>query len=98
MEDRDQDTLLNPSVIVEVLSPTTETYDRGKKFKYYQQLESLQEYLLVDQDEVRVEHYVRQGERWLLTLAGDLGATIRLPTIACTLALAAVYENVEFTG
>lgn len=94
--DAQRDTLLNPSLLVEVLSPSTEAYDRGKKFAHYQQVASLREYLLVAQDEVRVEHYVRQGEDWLLSVATDLAATIRLPALDCTLALAAIYENVEF--
>ena len=60
-EDDGLDTLLNPIVIVEVLSPSTEAYDSGEKFRRYQQLASLREYVLVAQDSVRVEHYRRQG-------------------------------------
>ncbi len=60
-EDGDNDTLLNPTAIVEVLSTSTEAYDRGEKFAHYRRLESLQEYLLVAQDKVRIEYYVRQG-------------------------------------
>jgi len=69
-EDVDNDTLLNPTVIVEVLSASTEAYDRGEKFAHYRRLESLQEYLLIAQDKVRIEHYVRQGAQWLLSEAG----------------------------
>src|SRR4029077_18749426 len=65
--DEKSDTLLNPTVIVEVLSPTTESYDRGKKFAHYRRLESLKEYVLVAQDEVFVERYYRQGENWQLS-------------------------------
>jgi Uma2 family endonuclease len=64
-EDGQLDTLTNPTVIVEVLSPSTEAYDRGDKFAYYRRLESLTDYVLVSQDKVRVEHYVRHP------LAGD---------------------------
>jgi len=94
--DDQRDTLLNPTMLCEVLSPTTEAYDRGKKFAYYRELDSLREYLLVAQDEARVEHYSRQGSQWLLSEARDLGAGIRLPSIEGKLALAAIYENIEF--
>jgi Uma2 family endonuclease len=95
-EDGHRDTLLNPTVIFEVLSPSTEAYDRGKKFAHYRRLESLMEYVLVAQDEVYVEHYTRQGSDWLLQEARDLGDTVRLPSVAAALTMAAIYENVEF--
>lgn len=59
------DTLLNPSLIVEVLSESTEAYDRGEKFAHYRRLETLREYVLVAQDKIRIEHYPRQGEQWV---------------------------------
>jgi Uma2 family endonuclease len=93
-EDAEVDTLLNPNVIIEVLSPSTENYDRGKKFQHYRTLDSLQEYLLVSQESVRIEHYVRQGNQWILTDAASLDAALTLPSINCTLALADVYEKV----
>jgi Uma2 family endonuclease len=62
-DDAERDTLLNPVVIIEVLSDSTEAYDRGKKFEHYQQIESLTEYLLVAQEPHRVEQYVRQNKR-----------------------------------
>ncbi len=89
------DTLLNPAVIFEVLSPSTEAYDRGKKFAHYQRLASLTDYVLVAQDRVWVDHYARQGAGWFLTAAGDLAATMRLASLDAALALAAVYANVE---
>ncbi|MDQ2807103.1 MAG: Uma2 family endonuclease [Chloroflexota bacterium] len=92
-EDEHQDTLLNPTVIFEVLSPSTEHYDRGKKFALYRGLESLQEYLLVAQDEARVEHFIRHDRDWVLR---DVADTIQFATIAAVLPLAAVYENVIF--
>ena len=95
-EDGHRDTLLNPTVVFEVLSPSTEAYDRGKKFAHYRRLESLMEYVLVAQDEVYVEHYTRQGNDWLLREARARGDTIRLPSIAAALTLASIYENVEF--
>ncbi|HMA36345.1 MAG TPA: Uma2 family endonuclease [Chloroflexia bacterium] len=90
-EDAQVDTLLNPTLIVEVLSPSTEAYDRGAKFGYYRALPSLQEYLLVAQDRMLVEHFVRADAGWLLT---DPAAVIQLPAIGCTLPLAEVYRKV----
>ncbi|HLC17134.1 MAG TPA: Uma2 family endonuclease [Thermodesulfovibrionia bacterium] len=66
LEDIHNDTLINPTVIVEVLSESTEAYNRGEKFAHYRSLESLQEYILVAQDKVRVERFVRQGKLWVL--------------------------------
>jgi Uma2 family endonuclease len=92
-----RDVLLNPTLIVEVLSPTTEAYDRGGKFEGYRHLESLQEYLLIAQDRAHVEQYTRQPDgRWLLAEAGGLAAVLHLPSIGCDLALADVYEGVSF--
>jgi Uma2 family endonuclease len=93
-EDDVLDTLLNPTVIIEVLSPSTESYNRGKKFQLYRKLESLKEFLLIAQDSVRVEHYARQGEQWILTDFSRLEAVITLPSIDCALVLEDVYENV----
>lgn len=91
------DTLLNPTVLIEVLSPSTEGHDRGKKFQLYQKLRSLKEYLLIAQDTYHVDHFVRQGElNWLLTGYDGPDAMIHLPTIDCTLALANIYEKVKF--
>lgn len=96
-QDEHQDTLLNPTVIIEVLSPTTEAYDRGKKFQHYQSIESLAEYLLVSQSEPRVEQFLRQDDnRWLLTTTTGLKAVLTLPSIQCELALAEVYEKIVF--
>src|SRR5579859_3998005 len=99
LEDRIQDTLLNPILIVEVLSPSTESYDRGKKFQHYRTLESLQGYVLIAQDSIRVEYYARQADgRWLLADASGLDASLELPPIGCTLRLADVYEKISFEG
>jgi len=98
LDDEHLDTLLNPTLIVEVLSLTTEAYDRGKKFEYYRMIESLSEYLLVAQDEPRVEHYLRQQDnRWLLTAVAGLEASITLPSVQCELALAEIYDQIEFS-
>lgn len=97
LEDEHRDTLLNPTLIVEVLSPATEAYDRGQKFELYRTIDSLAEYVLVAQDKPRVEHYLRQdGNRWLLTAVSGLDARVSLSSIRCELALSEVYDQVEF--
>lgn len=97
LEDQFFDTLLNPTLLVEVLSPTTEAYDRGKKFEHYRTIETLAEYLLIAQDEPRVEQYLRQeGNRWLLTAMAGLEGSLALPSIQCELALAEIYDKVSF--
>jgi Uma2 family endonuclease len=93
------DTLANPTLIIEVLSPSTERYDRGKKFQIYRELKSLQEYLLVAQDSPHIERYLRQENNiWQFNDAKGLEATLELPSIGCTLALAEVYEQVTFSS
>jgi len=95
-DDEQKDTLLNPTVIIEVLSPSTEAYDRGDKFGHYRKLASLAEYVLISQDKPHVEHYVRQPDnQWLLSEASSLQDSVQLPSINCTLVLAEIYEKVE---
>ena len=91
-----QDVILNPKVIIEVLSPSTETYDRGEKFFSYRQLESLTDYLLIAQDKVRIEHYVRHGKFWLLAEENDLAQSLHIEAIDCYLPLRDVYARVQF--
>lgn len=94
--DEEKDVVLNPVVVVEVLSESTAAFDRGKKFQSYQQIESLREYLLVSQDEYIVEHFLRQdGDQWLYKKVGGLDETLTLPTVNCQLALRDVYSKVE---
>lgn len=96
-KDDHHDTLLNPTLIIEVLSPSTESYDRGKKFQHYRTLASLQEYVLISQESSRVERYLRQpNDEWLLADASGIGSSIELASIQCTLSLAEVYEKVTF--
>jgi Uma2 family endonuclease len=96
-EDEHDDTLLNPQLIVEVLSDSTENYARGKKFELYRGIESLKDYVLVAQNEPHVEVYSRdESGRWFLTEAKGLDSTIELPAIACELKLAEVYARIEF--
>jgi Uma2 family endonuclease len=97
-QEADSAILLNPSVIVEVLSPSTESYDRGEKYTHYKRVPSLREYVLVAQDRVRVERRTRGDDaaaEWGLSSVEDLDAVIGLPSIGCTLALRDVYEHVE---
>jgi len=94
--DEQRDTLLNPTILIEVLSKSTEAYDRGEKSENYRQLESLAEYLLISQDKCHVEHYVRQPDRqWLLSETDALEQTVRLAAIGCQLALAEMYDKVD---
>ena len=94
-EDEVFDTLLNPQVIIEVLSTSTENYDRGEKFERYQQLESLQEYILISQDQIQVEHYLRQGKEWIPSELSDLEDELFLPSIGAELSLKQIYRFVE---
>ena len=96
-EDAEQDTLLNPTLLVEILSPSTESYDRGEKFERYRLIPSFREYLLIAQDRPLVEHYLRQPDnRWLLATFEQLDDVIALDSIGCTLALADVYAGIRF--
>ena len=95
-EDDVFDTLLNPIVIVEVLSPTTEAYDRGEKFSHYRQLESLQEYIVVSQDKVNVDRYLRKQDEWGITFFQELTQQVPLTSIECELPLQEIYERVTF--
>lgn len=98
-DDEQRDTLLNPTVLIEVLSKSTEAYDRGEKSEHYRQLESLAEYLLISQDKYHLEHYLRQPDHhWLLSEHNGLQSTVRLPAIGCELALAEIYDKVDLSN
>jgi Uma2 family endonuclease len=86
-EDSQEDTLLNPAVVMEVLS------DRDEKFAHYRRLASLREYVLVAQDKIRIEHYRRDGDQWIFSEVGDV---LELPAIECRIDVAAIYEKVTF--
>ena len=98
LEDEYLDTLLNPTVIVEVLSESTEAYDRGEKFAQYRRLESLREYVLVAQDKIRIEHFLRRGDEWILSEVSGPEATLDLSSIDCHIPLASIYEKVDFNS
>lgn len=95
-EDDVFDTLLNPIILVEVLSPSTEAYDRGEKFIHYRQLPSLQEYILVAQDKVCVERFSRQENNWILTDFQNLEELLPLISVRCELPLREIYDRVTF--
>lgn len=94
--DGERDTLLNPEVVIEVLSPSTEAFDRGLKFSHYRAIPSLHEVLFVAQDAIRVEHFVRREDgQWLFSDHTGLDAVVELPALGCRLELARVYDKVE---
>ncbi len=95
--DNSGDTLINPGIIIEVLSPSTEADDRGAKAWHYRQISSLTEYLLIAQDKHHVEHYVRQADgQWLMSESVRLEDVLQLPSINCELAMAEIYDKIEF--
>lgn len=95
-DDEHQDTLLNPTLIVEVLSDSTKDYDRGGKFEQYRTLPSFVEYVLISQDKHHVEHFVRQPDkRWILSETNRPEDAITLTSIGCTLVLQEVYDKVD---
>jgi Uma2 family endonuclease len=97
-EDDRTDTLLNPLVIFEVLSPSTELYDRTRKFAHYRTCPSLREYVLVSQDQALVEHFARQPEtgQWLLTTRESLDTELELPALQIRISLREIFAKVEF--
>ena len=96
--DEHQDVLLNPTVIMEVLSPTTESFDRGEKFRRYRtQIPSLTDYVLVSQALPLIEHFRRQAnDEWVLSAHGDNESSLQIASINCTLHLSEVYDRVKF--
>ena len=93
-EDNIFDTLLNPILVIEVLSPSTETYDKGEKFRHYQELASLQEYILVSQDRIRVERYRLLKTQWVQTEFQAREDVLPLASIGCQLPLQDIYRRV----
>jgi Uma2 family endonuclease len=92
-----KDTLLNPVLIVEVLSDSTRDYDRGRKFQHYRKLPSLIEYLMIEPDEPHVEHWTRQQDNhWDFVEFDGLTQSLQLTSIGCTLPLTEVYDKIDF--
>lgn len=94
--DAEFDTLTNPTIIMEVLSPSTESYDRGKKFEYYRKVASLREYVLVSVDQPHVECFTRDGLKWILSEADGLESALRLESVDLTIPLGEVYLDLVF--
>ena len=93
-----RDVIVNPKVLVEVLSPSTEVYDRGAKFDRYEEIESFTDYILISQSEPRIEHYSREASgKWVRTVARGLEAVLEIPSIGCVLQLRDIYDRVDFS-
>ena len=98
-DDEQKDTVLNPTLLVEVLSKSTEAYDRGKKFDHYRTIPSLREYVLVSQEEPMIQRFLRnEDDTWTLSVVADLNQSVRLQSLGIELPLAEVYERVDFTA
>lgn len=97
LDDR-RDTLLNPTLVIEVLSSSTEAYDRGRKFYHYSDIESVREYLLVAQDCIMVERFQRREpeEEWLFTAYRQVGSSVALDSVGCEVPLVEIYDQVRF--
>jgi len=94
--DSRNDTLTNPTLIVEVLSKSTKNYDRGEKFEQYRAMDSFREYMLVAQDRPHIEHFVRPPDStWLFSETSSLDHSILLPAIGCQLKVREVYDKVD---
>jgi Uma2 family endonuclease len=97
-DDHHADTLINPEVVFEVLSESTEAYDRGDKFEQYRSIPSFKEYLLVSQHKIRVEHFVRQADgSWNMRVL-RAGARVEIASLRCALAVDEIYRKVFDAG
>ena len=90
-----RDTVTNPLIIIEVLSPTTRNYDRGDKFAHYRRLESLREYILIDQEPCHVEHFVRIESGWEFSEMDDCQGSLVVPTLGIFIPLLEIYAKLE---
>jgi Uma2 family endonuclease len=96
--DTTRGTTLNPRVVIEVLSKTTEAYDRGRKFEFYRDVESMQEYVLISQREPVIETFLRKGHGdWAIATARGLEASVKLQSLEITIPLLDVYDGIAFT-
>jgi len=91
-----KDIITNPLLVAEVLSDSTEDYDRGDKFRHYQTVPTLTDYLLVAQDEAHIQLYTRREDHWEFRDISGLDSTVRLPSVETTLALSDVHALIEF--
>ena len=96
MQEGRTDIILNACLIAEVLSPSTKNYDRSEKFHYYRSISEFQEYLLIEQDRIFVEHYVRtEAKKWSLTEHTEIDDVLKLKSVSCEITLADIYEDIE---
>jgi Uma2 family endonuclease len=95
--DEKKDTIVNPKVVIEVLSPATRNYDFGDKARMYFRIASLSDLLLIEQREVRVEHWRRQPNGWDVEVVQDLAATMSIESIGCDVLVSEIYSGVEFS-
>lgn len=94
-----KETVINPSVIVEIISPSTEAYDRGEKFNWYRRLGSLKQYILVSQSIPQVELFMRSDDgTWLYTIFAEMEATAQVQSLGITLPLSEIYAGVDFSA
>jgi Uma2 family endonuclease len=97
LQDRHNDTIMDATAIVEILSPSTKNYDRGEKFRFYRALPSFSEYVVLSQDAIRAEHHVRQPDgSWLFREFNSPESELELNSIGCRLNLGSLYERVVF--
>lgn len=95
--DKEFDTLLNPTIIIEILSESTEKFDRGIKFEHYRKINSLKEYLLVSQTSPKIEQFIKQADgKWLYSESVGLNSIISIPTIEFELPLNDVFFNIDY--
>jgi Uma2 family endonuclease len=96
-QEQHDDVILNAKVVIEILSPSTESFDRGKKFQAYSRHEFLSEYVLVAQDHIQIDHYVRQPNgHWDFTSTSDADGVIEFPTVGASVKVADIYSRVTF--
>lgn len=92
-----KDTVVNPCIIAEILSKSTQNYDRSEKFSVYRRIATFQEYLLVDQSQIHVEHYLKSGvNQWLFSEYADPNTILTLRTLELEIQVADIYENIDF--
>lgn len=96
-QDERRETLLNPTVVIEILSPSTERYDRVVKFGHYREIPTLREYILVTQSEPRIERFRLEGGNWIFDDVIGLESSLNLSSVAVEIPLARIYRDVEFT-
>ena len=97
LQDQHRDILTNPKLVIEVLSNSTESYDRGEKWERYQKISSLREYVLVSQNQARVERFIRQENLWRYAPTAGIESTVTLESVGVSLRLAEIYEGVSLS-